>query len=755
MPSKIRILLICALLLSPAIAGAVDLGTLITTENALFPIVCLDDTGHVRIDIDSFIVEVTKHDGGETSGDLVVDYSARGDTTAAWVTRSVYAGDTIWWFRDAVADIDGGAGNGQYTGVVKAYKGGQPTVNPFSFYLTTTSFTTLIERLDAAMTTRLAPTTAGRTLDVTAAGEAGLDLDNTSGTLSAAEIGTGAIVWGVELDTAGFGANVQEAARDGVVQYDPPTNAEMEARTIAAANYFDPAADSVFADKSSLGDLNIRVASDDTIAVVTTVGTVTNGVNATSVSGSSAAADSAESLFLRATKSFDVGSIYGDTSAANNLDMAFDNVIDSSVVLDLRGLSIIGNYDDPHAFAFRVRNHGAGHGFHVLTDTASSEGVMFQTTGAAADALVLRASGAGADALQTNASGTGSVYDWHAVGSTGFLINGDVGVAGGLGVSIDNGLTVAGAVEFGTIVLNGSLGVADFAADYKDMLSDSTRKALGDTLTAFMFEVLDSLHSQGWAATSASSLDSVVVWRLFRRAFGLDVASGDTLTVAQRTVTDVSGVGGGSCGSGSQTVTLCVQDTSGTDEFVAQAHVSLYTDAARTSLYADPFTQTGGCQIANLDASTTYYYSITRAGFTFDTNNFTTGSGGTWGDTLFGYNVVVGSSGSASLCRVYGYVSDGPNAIRNAEVTLTLENISAGKVVIDTAADRMVAVRTFTARTDANGYFYIDVVPNLYLTPAKTTYRYTASKPGVTSPIIEKSGIEVPTDATARIEDLF
>lgn len=45
-----------------------------------------------------------------------------------------------------------------------------------------------LSRIDAAVTTRLAPTVAGRTLDVTLAGEAGLDLDNTVGTLSAAEI---------------------------------------------------------------------------------------------------------------------------------------------------------------------------------------------------------------------------------------------------------------------------------------------------------------------------------------------------------------------------------------------------------------------------------------------------------------------------------------------------------------------------------------------------------------------------------------
>ncbi len=47
--------------------------------------------------------------------------------------------------------------------------------------------------LDVAVSTRLAPTTAGRTLDVATTGEAGMDLSNVNGQLDAAEIATGAI----------------------------------------------------------------------------------------------------------------------------------------------------------------------------------------------------------------------------------------------------------------------------------------------------------------------------------------------------------------------------------------------------------------------------------------------------------------------------------------------------------------------------------------------------------------------------------
>ncbi len=46
--------------------------------------------------------------------------------------------------------------------------------------------------LDVAVSTRLAPTIAARTLDVATTGEAGVDLDNVLGTLDAADIGSAA-----------------------------------------------------------------------------------------------------------------------------------------------------------------------------------------------------------------------------------------------------------------------------------------------------------------------------------------------------------------------------------------------------------------------------------------------------------------------------------------------------------------------------------------------------------------------------------
>lgn len=58
--------------------------------------------------------------------------------------------------------------------------------------------------------------------------------------IGTAGAGLTAIPWNAAWD-----AEVQSEVADALAVYDPPTNAEMEARTLVAANYFDPASDSV------------------------------------------------------------------------------------------------------------------------------------------------------------------------------------------------------------------------------------------------------------------------------------------------------------------------------------------------------------------------------------------------------------------------------------------------------------------------------------------------------------------------------
>lgn len=94
------------------------------------------------------------------------------------------------------------------------------------------------------------------------------DLQTQIGTAGA---GLTAIPWNAAWD-----AEVQSEAADALNAYDPPTNAEMEARTLPAANYFDPAADTV--------------ASVTTVGSVTgAVGSVTGAVGSVAVGGITAA----------------------------------------------------------------------------------------------------------------------------------------------------------------------------------------------------------------------------------------------------------------------------------------------------------------------------------------------------------------------------------------------------------------------------------------------------------------------------------
>jgi hypothetical protein len=75
-------------------------------------------------------------------------------------------------------------------------------------------------------------------------------------------------------------AQIQSEANDALVAYDPPTNAEMEARTLAAAAYFDPASDTVTVgtnnDKTGYGlsAAAVQAIWDAATTALTTVGSV-------------------------------------------------------------------------------------------------------------------------------------------------------------------------------------------------------------------------------------------------------------------------------------------------------------------------------------------------------------------------------------------------------------------------------------------------------------------------------------------------
>lgn len=101
-------------------------------------------------------------------------------------------GTINYWLKDNIANIDGAGGVFDLDVFVVLWVKKLPTYTEERISIISDPLDTYLARLDAAVTTRLAPTTAGRTLDVTTTGEAGLDLSNTNGTLDAAEVGAAA-----------------------------------------------------------------------------------------------------------------------------------------------------------------------------------------------------------------------------------------------------------------------------------------------------------------------------------------------------------------------------------------------------------------------------------------------------------------------------------------------------------------------------------------------------------------------------------
>lgn len=93
----------------------------------------------------------------------------------------------------------------------------------------------------------LQSTTAGRTLDVTATGEAGIDLDNTSGTLAAAQIATDAItadkIAANAITSSEIADNAITAAK---IATDAITAAKIAADAIGSSEFAQAAADKVW-----------------------------------------------------------------------------------------------------------------------------------------------------------------------------------------------------------------------------------------------------------------------------------------------------------------------------------------------------------------------------------------------------------------------------------------------------------------------------------------------------------------------------
>ncbi len=169
----------------------------------------------------------------------------------------------------------------------------------------------------------LRPTTAGRTLDVTAAGEAGLDLDNTVGTLAAAQFGADFITAAKIADNAFLAVNFGAAAL---------TAAKFGADFISAASIAD---NSIAGEHIATGAIQASTFAADAIdaaAIASNAGAKIRGtVTGTADSGSSTtmvdnALTQADDYWKGATIRFTDGTLSGQSRVITDFVASSDTV---------------------------------------------------------------------------------------------------------------------------------------------------------------------------------------------------------------------------------------------------------------------------------------------------------------------------------------------------------------------------------------------------------------------------------------------
>lgn len=137
--------------------------------------------------------------------------------------------DTLYWFVDQIQDIDGGGGNFVLAIDISMFYDKLATHTHAKVQIISDSLNTVGDSAILAAKA-LKPTTAGRTLDVTATGEAGIDLDNVNGTLSNSEIET------IDVNVVSMAAGVVTAAAiaTNAVDADAVADNTIDAGAIAA-----------------------------------------------------------------------------------------------------------------------------------------------------------------------------------------------------------------------------------------------------------------------------------------------------------------------------------------------------------------------------------------------------------------------------------------------------------------------------------------------------------------------------------------
>ncbi len=262
-------------------------------------------------------------------------------------------------------------------------------------------------RLDAAVSSRLAPTTAARTLDIAATGEVALDLDSTIGTIDAAQIGANAIT-AAKINTAAitaakFGAGAINAA---AIATDAITAVKIAANAITAAKIN---ASAITSAKFATGAINAAaIATDAITAVKIAANAITSSQLATNAIGAAQFTQgAADKVWSTTTRELTAFSTALAVSVWNVLESAI--VTASSIGLKLKdSLADVGEpgQEAPPLSASRgIKIDWLFKNFRNKKEQATNEYRLYDDVGTTVDSKAATSDGAGLTTKQQMASG--------------------------------------------------------------------------------------------------------------------------------------------------------------------------------------------------------------------------------------------------------------------------------------------------------------------------------------------------------------
>ncbi len=258
--------------------------------------------------------------------------------------------------------------------------------------------------------------------------------------------------------------------------------------------------------------------------------------------------------------------------------------------------------------------------------------------------------------------------------------------------------------------IDGAGAFGTYSYNFLSMYDDSSMRT--PTLGQFQivgWELDDIGDSAGLAASnSLKSLDSLHL------LIDSIMAILDTLQNQDDWISnEISGLSGGGGGYSYQLVVV----DSGVSQVIPGVSLTI-RNLDQSALIAIGTSNTLGVASFNLNAAS-YVAIASSPGYIFE-NFDTLDIAGASVDSVYGYQFDPGTPADPDLCRVYGYLYDIEG---NPEDEATV----AGSLPSGVSRFGSTIVSPFRKETDTDvsGYFYIDLIPSVNLTPADSKYEIT------------------------------